>query len=172
MLSATPHQAHPASDTEIYQSIASFMNRTISCQGDLDALVNIFGGPGDLYYLSPLLKDDVVQKYELSHFVLVSIFGACDRFGIETFRVPSQQDTFQGEESLRLHYKKFLEEFREHADGVKERGFYMIANPHTGRCDFERIWCKYGHLFYRYPDALDNLIRDLRHEYEKHKDVS
>ncbi len=171
MTSTAPEHAPPTSDTDIYKSIVMFMKRTVSCQDDLDSL-GFFFVSGDLSYVPPLFRDEAVHKYELGHSVLDSIFGACREFGIETFQIPRQLKTFQEGESLKLHYKEFLEDFGKHAKGLKECAFYVIANSPLDRVDFEHYWFKYRHCFSGYPDDLDDLIRDLKHEYEKYKDVS
>jgi hypothetical protein len=172
MTATAPKHAHPTSDEDIYKSIVKFMERTISCQDLLDSLGFFFGG-SDISELPPLFKDDVVHRYELTHSVSDSIFHVCKTFGIETIRhIPHQLKTFQEGESLVLHYKKFLKELGQHADGLKECAFYLIANTGLDRVDFEHHWFKYRDNFCGYPDDLNDLIRDLKHEHEKYKHVS
>jgi hypothetical protein len=171
MTATAPEHAHPTSDTDIYKSIVMFMERTISCEEDLDSLSGFFGGKG-ASELPPLIRDDVSHMNELGHSLLDSISGACHTFGIEMFKIPHQRKTFQEGESLEFHYKEFLEKSGEHANGLKECGFYLIANTGLDRVDFEKICFKYGDYFSGYPEDLDDLIRDLKYELENYKHIS
>ena len=169
MLSATPQQAHPASDTEIFQSIASFMKRTISCQWDLDTLSHLTYSP-DINDLVVEFGFATIDKHYLSQWTLISIFEACDAFGIEMFLVPRQLKILQGETSLTHFYKGFLNRFGEFANLAKECAIYLIDSADADLIEERR--CEHPEFMSRILVDMDELIKDIKHECDKYKDIS
>ena len=169
MVSNTPEHAYPTSDDEVHESIHMFVKRTVSCQWDLDTLSSMIFCK-DLIDLPPKVKDEAVQKIELSNSDLVSIFEASDAFGNETFRVPRQPTIPQGERPLAHYYKGFLNRFGESVEGLMVRAVCMIAG--ADKEILEQREREHPEFFSRVLDDMDELIKDIKHEHDNYKDVS